>query len=239
MEVFKTHLAKLLQSLTRKRVGKKGIFSMYMDFPFFTLCPLSVACHKIHWDVWLSILHSPNLIIDIDKIPAKLFFSGQSTCSLPRSDSPIPLTLPYTGLTPVYSCVFCRAQHWCQNSRYISPVLSGEEGSTSPTCWQHFLIQPGRLLNLLCLLHRNIPGTCTHWFPPQTPGSCLKSCFSVGHQCRRLFLLSYRTLHFPYFYFSRFLPDHFSSLPKSLYWIPQNLRFDRPTSHCPQSFHQI
>ena len=90
----------------------------------------------------------------------------------------------------------------------------------------------------LSFLHRHIAGSCSPWCPPGTPGSFLQSHFPAGQQCRRLFLLSCRTLRFALLNHTRFLPDHFSSLLKCLHWIPCDLYFHRPSSHCLQSFHQ-
>lgn len=165
-------LAKLLQSLTRKRRKKGGGFFAPVWISHFSVCAHCFLHVTGYTETFGSVFFTPpDLIIDIHKIPANLFFSRLRICSsLPlsnRSDSLIPSTLPYTGLTPVSPCFFCRAQPRCHHSCFISAVLSGKEGSTSSTCWQHSMIQPRRLLNLL--LHRDISGSWTHWCPPGTP----------------------------------------------------------------------
>lgn len=138
-------LAKLLQSLTRKR-KKNGRFFAHIWISCFSVCVHCLLHVTRYTETFGSLFFTlPDTIIDIDKIPENLFFSRLSSCSSQplssRSDSLIPSTLPYTGLTPVSPCFFRRAQHWCQHSRCISPALLGEKGSSSSTCWQQFLIQ--------------------------------------------------------------------------------------------------
>lgn len=134
----------------QKEEKKRGwwIFFACIWISCFSFCAHCLLDVTRYTDMFGSVFFTPpDLIIDIDKTPANFFFSRLSICSSQplsnRSDSLIPSTLSYTGLTPVFPCFFCRAQRWCQHSRCISPVLSGEEGSTSSTCWQHFCIQPG------------------------------------------------------------------------------------------------
>lgn len=188
---------------------------MYMDFLLFILCPLGVTRYT---DMFGSVFFTPpDLIIDIDKTPANFFFSRLSICS--SQLSPTDLILSSLQLCPTLDSL----QYF-----HVSSV-GPSAGASIPDAFHPFFLEkrdqlppPAGNASVSSqaakpLLHRHIAGPCTHWCPPGTPGSFLQSYFSAGCQCRRLFPHSYRTLHFPQFYFMRFLTDHFYSLPKSLY----------------------